>query len=73
MTTIPHPRLPLADEQRNTILALGDCPNSADLARVRKEFSNRRNKEFPHWEADYNAAVEQWARSQGVRLNQTKV
>lgn len=66
-----HPKIPLQDEQKQEADKL-DMSNPirfvAELVKLRKQFKARRDAEFPGWLQKYEAEMQEWFKSQGVKI-----
>lgn len=62
-----HPTYPLRDQQRKAMMAaIRNGATQATLDSIRARYDRLRDKNFPGWLYEYNAAFERWAASQGV-------
>jgi hypothetical protein len=62
-----HPTYPLRDQQRKAMMvAIRNGATQATLNSIRSKYDRMRDKNFPRWLDEYNAAFERWAASHGV-------
>lgn len=66
MMNIDYPRIPLAQEQHAALLSLGSYADNSEVNRIRREFAQRRDAEFPGWREKYDREFKEWTNRKGA-------
>lgn len=58
----PHPTLPLHAEFTAALQRLSETATQADVVKLRRRFTELRDRMFPNWQTRYSEEVEAWSK-----------